>query len=392
MNIFVTIGNTQYNQLIEALDKLVPTDFNLTIQLADGHYLPKNHQYIRFTNDIEKYFSEADIVISHAGAGSVFRLLELGKKLIVVPNFERVDDHQLDLADFVHENNFACVCYELNNILACINDVAKTDYESYIHDPFVGFEQINELLLANRISKENNKVGGISVDLYKDIDQLVNYILDDHGQVVAGSAIAINPEKVVRAINEPKVKEVLLSATIRYPDGIGVVKTLCRKTGEVISRIPGVELWESLMIKSGKVNAPVYLIGASEDVISAASNKLKQEYNTPICGYRNGYFSESDETEIIEKLAMAKPKIIAVAMGSPKQELFIAKCREVYPDAFYMGVGGSFDVFTEKVRRAPPIYRRLNLEWFYRVLHEPKRIFRHGNLFRYLWLELTRRL
>jgi UDP-N-acetyl-D-mannosaminouronate:lipid I N-acetyl-D-mannosaminouronosyltransferase len=79
-------------------------------------------------------------------------------------------------------------------------------------------------------------------------------------------------------------------------------------------------------------------------------------------------------------------------MGSPKQELFIAKCREVYPNAYYMGVGGSFDVFTEKVRRAPPVYRNLNLEWFYRVLKEPKRIFRHGNLFRYLCLELTRRL
>ena len=392
MNIFVTVGNTQYNQLIKNIDTLVPKHCNVTVQLADGNYLPKNHQYIRFTDDIEKCFAEADIVISHAGAGSVFRLLELGKKLIVVPNFERVDDHQLDLANFVHENNYACVCYELNHIFQCIEKVLTTDYQHYIHEPFNGFEQINELITANHTCRENNKVGGVPVDTFSDINQLVGYILSDAADNVSGSAIAINPEKIVRAIQDPAVKEVLLSASIRYPDGIGVVKTLCRKTGEAISRIPGVELWEALVVKAGKVNASVYLIGASEAVIVTAKEKLENSYNTPICGYRNGYFTEAEETEIIEEMALAQPKIVAVAMGSPKQELFIAKCQAVCPNAFYMGVGGSFDVFTEKVRRAPVVFRRLNLEWFYRVLHEPKRIFRQGNLFRYLWLELTRRL
>ncbi|MEW6983284.1 PssE/Cps14G family polysaccharide biosynthesis glycosyltransferase [Colwelliaceae bacterium 6471] len=393
MKIFVTVGNTQYNQLIEALDNYVPNDkYEVVIQLADGFYRPKNHQYFRFTQEVQKYYQEADLVVSHAGAGSVFNLLSLNKKLVVVPNFERVDDHQLDLANFIDKNRYACVCFDLTNILSCINKAYSNDFESYQYQSFSGFEQINELLLTNRICRENNNVGGISVDLFKDTQQLINHILDDNGNNLSGSAIAINPEKIVKSMQAPLVKEVLLSATIRYPDGIGVVKTLCRKTGETISRIPGVELWEGLMVKSGQVGASVYVVGASEDVISATCDKLKEKYNTPVVGYRNGYFSEDEEFAVIEELAAHKPKIVAVAMGSPKQELFIDKCRQIYPDAFYMGVGGSFDVFTEKVKRAPLVYRRLNLEWFYRVIKEPKRIFRHGNLFRYLYLELVRRL
>lgn len=393
MKVFVTVGNTPYNTLIQALDELVdPKKYDLTIQIANGDYIPKNHHFIHFTDNIEHYYQEAEVVVSHAGAGSTFQLLEMRKKLVVVPNFDRVDDHQLDLADFVAKNNYACVCYELSKIDECLKDVMAKRYDDYTHHKFSGFADIHQQINMNRSFSGNNIVANISVDVFSDLQATVSHIIKDDGTVFSGSAIAINPEKIIRAIDDKEVADVLLNADIRYADGIGIVKTLMRKTGKNINRIPGCELWEMLMKKAGEKHVPVYLIGGSQEVVDSTQKKLKDSFNTPICGYRNGYFSVEEESEIIEAICTAKPKIIAVALGSPKQEMFIDKCKAAYPEAYYMGVGGSFDVFVNRVKRAPEFFRNLNLEWFYRALKQPKRLLRQTNLLRYLYLELARKL
>ncbi len=389
MKIFVTVGNTQYNSLIKAIDEILPSDeFDITIQLADGKYTPVNHEFFRYTQDIKSYFDDADVIITHAGAGTVFQLLEDKAKMVVIPNHERIDAHQLDLAQYVDNNRFASVCYDLDNIKACVNASVENKYTEYVNEPFSGYS-----LIANLFEPQaDNVVGGLPLNIFSDMNSAVDHIVTHKGCVIPGSAIAINPEKVIRAINEPLVRDAIMSASIRYADGIGVVKTLARKSSQNVSRIPGCELWEAVMDRAGDFAIPVYLVGASNDIITETSKLLKKQYSVNICGVQDGYFDQDKEQDIIDGIAQVQPKIVTVALGSPRQEVFIQKCRKVCPNTFFMGVGGTYDVYTNKVKRAPLIYRKLNLEWFYRLMSQPERLFRQSNLIRYLYLELTRKL
>lgn len=391
MKVFVTVGNTRYNSLINAIDEhLLIDEFDVVIQIADGEYIPKHHEYFRYSNNIEQYFKDADLVITHAGAGTVYQLLEDRKKMLVIPNHERVDGHQLDLTNYLEKNDFANVCYDISTIKKCVLEAFSSEHAQYEKDFFSGYSLINNLL--NKDENEANVVGSLPLNLFKNMNDAVNHIITEEGQVIPGSAIAINPEKVIRSFEEPDVRDAIMSASIRYADGIGVVKTLARKTKEKISRIPGCELWEAIMEKSGKFHLPVYLIGASSETINETKRKLQKQYNVKVCAVQDGYYDKSKEHEIIEKIGLMQPKIVTVALGSPRQELFIQECRKICPNTFFMGVGGSYDVYTNKVTRAPLIYQRMNLEWFYRLMSQPKRLFRQTNLVKYLYLELTRQL
>jgi len=389
MKIFVTVGSSHYNSLVRAIDATdFPQDFDVTIQIAGGTYVPQNHPYIRFTDSIEQYIDDADIVIAHAGAGTVFYLLEQKKKVIVVPNQERIDNHQMDIAEYVDKNNFANVCFELSDIKRCVTEVCAATYDDYINQPFSGYALIETLFKAS----SPNEVGKLPLNIFSDMDDAVDHIITDTGDVLPGSAIAINPEKVIRSLNEEAIRDAIMSASIRYADGIGVVKTLARKSKQAVARIPGCELWEAIMDKAGRFNLPVYLVGASNETITETAELLQQQYKVALCGVQDGYFDKNLEQDVIEKIAAAKPKIVTVALGSPRQELFIQECQKLCPETFFMGVGGTYDVYTNKVKRAPLIYRKLNLEWFYRLMSQPQRIFRQTNLLKYLYLELTRKL
>jgi UDP-N-acetyl-D-mannosaminouronate:lipid I N-acetyl-D-mannosaminouronosyltransferase len=391
MKIFVTVGNTRYNSLIKAIDAHLSSDeFDITIQIADGEYTPKHHKYFRYSDNIEQYFNDAGLVITHAGAGTVFQLLEDNKKMLVVPNHERVDDHQLDLTNYLEENDYADVCYDLSTIKHCALKAVSAKHAQYEEDFFSGYSLIDNLL--NRDENEANVVGSLPLNLFNSMDDAVRHIITDEGHIIPGSAIAINPEKVIRSLNEADIRAAIMSASIRYADGIGVVKTLSRKSRQKISRIPGCELWEAIMEKSGKYHLSVYLVGASALTINETKQKLQKQYNVNVCAVQDGYFDKSKEHEVIEKIGLVQPEIVTVALGSPRQEIFIQECRKICPNTFFMGVGGSYDVYTKKVTRAPLIYRKMNLEWFYRLMSQPKRLFRQTNLVKYLYLELTRQL
>ena len=389
MRIFVTVGNTHYNGLIKAVDEqFANQDIEVVLQIADGQYLPKNHHYFQYTSDIEGEFARADVVITHAGAGTIFELLDKRAKVVVVPNFERIDSHQKDLADYVKNQGYAEVCECLEQLEQSVNNAMNKSFNIYKYEAFFGFDLIAQTLGMKPVEVE--QVAGIPVNLFPTIKHAVDFILDDHGNPHFGSAIAINPEKIIYSLKDPQVNQVLMNASIRFADGIGVVTTLKRKTSQQVARIPGCELWEEVMEKAGKTGAEVFLVGAKAQVIEATKSKLAKDFGVNVVGSQDGYFT--DEQALIEQITSKQPKVVTVALGSPRQEKFIAKCREKWPSAFYMGVGGTYDVFTENVKRAPAAYRRLNLEWFYRLISEPKRIFRQTNLLTYLWLELSRKL
>lgn len=182
--------------------------------------------------------------------------------------------------------------------------------------------------------------------------------------------IAINAEKIYAGNKELKL---ISQNGVGYPDGIGAVKALKTKGARNAVRIPGSELWLDI-IRTLDTEDSVYLIGATDEVIEATVEKLYKIYpSLKILGYRNGFLEENDiinlEKDIIEK----KPTVVFVAQGSPRQERLMQRLQNSHK-ANYMGLGGSFDIFTDNVKRAPRIFRENGLEWLFRLFVQPKRI------------------
>uniref|UniRef100_UPI003A94C59B WecB/TagA/CpsF family glycosyltransferase n=1 Tax=Bizionia sp. TaxID=1954480 RepID=UPI003A94C59B len=172
---------------------------------------------------------------------------------------------------------------------------------------------------------EQYSIDGIPVNIYGALTEASNHIIDKYVGITS-SAVAINPEKIILARNDPKIKKILLANEVRYSDGIGAVKLLEKKSGKSVARIPGCELWELLMKSSGEKNIPVFLIGASPAVLNNTIEKLKKNYSTNIVGHSDGYFT--NEEQLILDIITSGAKLVTVAMGSQKQELFINKCKE----------------------------------------------------------------
>ncbi|WP_289037870.1 WecB/TagA/CpsF family glycosyltransferase [uncultured Zobellia sp.] len=192
--------------------------------------------------------------------------------------------------------------------------------------------------------------------------------------------IALNAEKLS---NNDAELEKLINFNIGYADGIGAVRALRRK-GFKATKIAGAEFWLDIISKYSDTKS-FYLIGATNETIISTVEKLKVDFpDIDIKGFRNGYLEKGDNLQIIEDLIKTKPDFVFVAMGSPKQEFLMQEFLNKY-EACYMGLGGSFDVFSGLKKRAPKIFIKLGLEWLYRLLCEPKRIFRQLSLVKFFF-------
>lgn len=209
------------------------------------------------------------------------------------------------------------------------------------------------------------KILGYDVDSFT-FDQAVEYANSHSGQIVT-----INPEMIAAANKNPDFANVLSEAELVVPDGVGVEIGL-KILGYKVKRIPGIELGKALIVKFSEENKTVAMIGAKPEVVQAAVTNLKNEIpNLNIVYSHDGYFDNDDM--ILNEVTNACPDLILVALGSPKQEFFIASLKKRLPNSTMIGLGGSFDVWAGMVQRAPKIYQKLGLEWLYRTLKEPKR-------------------
>lgn len=239
---------------------------------------------------------------------------------------------------------------------------------------------------------EEINIGGVGVRPFRSLPDAAASIVDADGSIRPGFAIAINPEKIMAARRDPSIRRVLESGTRRYPDGIGVVWAL-RRRGEKSARIPGCELWEILMAKCAEHRLPIFLIGGKPETVARTCEKLCREHpGIAIVGVRDGYFGPEEETALCERIRSSGAKFVSVAMGSPRQELFIQRCQAHCPDTFFMGVGGTYDVYIGAVRRAPRPWRMAHLEWLYRLIKQPTRIGRQAVLAKFVLLEISGRL
>lgn len=186
-----------------------------------------------------------------------------------------------------------------------------------------------------------------------------------------------NSEILLDAVKEPPFAEVLNNGDLVVPDGIGVVIASKFYGMPIKERVAGYDLMCKLIELAYLKNKSIYFLGGKEGVAEEATERLKKEYNgIKIAGMHNGYFDEEEEILIINDIINSKADVVLVALGAPKQEKWIYENRHKLPVKIAMGVGGSFDVIAGKAKRAPEFYQKAGLEWFYRLLKEPKRFFR----------------
>ncbi len=208
-------------------------------------------------------------------------------------------------------------------------------------------------------------LNGMKVFPFRSPSELLAYV-DQH----KGILVAVNAEKVTKATDETRA---IVNNNIGYADGAGVVVAMHKKGKPEAVRIAGCDLWLDIIRESYKEKT-FYLIGGKQEVIDDTIAKLKEEFEgINILGYRNGYIKTDEEREaLIKDIADKKPDVVYVAMGSPIQEFLMADMMKVHP-AIYQGLGGSFDVYTGRVKRAPLWWQKHNVEFLYRFLKQPQR-------------------
>ena len=184
-----------------------------------------------------------------------------------------------------------------------------------------------------------------------------------------------NPEIVMRAAEDSEFKNILNSADICTPDGIGVVYASKILKNSVKERVPGFELSKMLMESVSKTGEEVFLFGSKPGIAEKAKENIEKMYpGINIVGTRDGYFKEEDEDGIIDMINESGAKLLYVCLGAPKQEKWIYKNRDRLKGVrLALGVGGTLDVLSGEAKRAPEILLKLNLEWFYRIASNPSR-------------------
>jgi N-acetylglucosaminyldiphosphoundecaprenol N-acetyl-beta-D-mannosaminyltransferase len=192
------------------------------------------------------------------------------------------------------------------------------------------------------------------------------------------SVFAVNPEKNFSVPGDPQLYKVFSEADLLIPDGIGVVMAARILYRVRLSRVPGVEMMDEICRLSAGKGYRVFIYGAKEEVNAKAVTALQKRYpSLEIVGRANGYVSPEEMPTLIDQINTSGAQVLFLALGSPRQENWFAKYAcQLHTVRVCQGIGGTLDTIAGTVKRAPLFWCRLNLEWLYRLLAEPKRIAR----------------
>lgn len=205
------------------------------------------------------------------------------------------------------------------------------------------------------------------------MDEAVEIALGFMQERRACYACTPNPEIVMAAKGDVALRAALSGAELVLADGVGITKAAAMLGTPLKSRVPGIDFASNVISRLAQRGGSVYLLGAKPLVAEAAAEKLTQTYaGIVIAGTNDGYFT--DDAPVIEKINAASPDFLMVCLGSPKQELWMSANAGRLSCGLMAGLGGSLDVLAGNVQRAPETWRRLGLEWLYRVIKEPKRL------------------
>jgi N-acetylglucosaminyldiphosphoundecaprenol N-acetyl-beta-D-mannosaminyltransferase len=227
---------------------------------------------------------------------------------------------------------------------------------------------------------------GVEVDALT-MDETVDRIMDlvEHGVQV--QHVVLNAAKVVMMSKDPKLLEVIRACPVVNADGQSVV-TASRLLGRPLpERVAGIDLFAELVARAADNGRSVYFLGARDEILEEMVSRFRAQHPTlRIAGYRNGYWSS--DHEVIAQVNSAQPDLLFLAIPSPRKEFWLAEHLPALGVPFAMGVGGSFDVIAGKVKRAPAWVQRIGCEWVYRLVQEPRRMWKRylvGNS-SFMWL------
>lgn len=215
------------------------------------------------------------------------------------------------------------------------------------------------------------------------VEQILHWITEQSPRMV----ITAGPEFVMMARQQPEVLRIAQRADLVTPDGVGVVWAARRQGRPVEERVTGVELVLDLLetAEQRRENLRVYILGARPEVLKRCLEVMRARFPAIEFAGRDGYFSADEAKNVVEDVAAFKPSIWLVGLGQPRQEHFIVDWHASLPPCVAIGVGGSIDVWSGTVKRAPVVFRKLNIEWLYRLLKQPSRWRRQLALPRFAW-------
>lgn len=205
--------------------------------------------------------------------------------------------------------------------------------------------------------------------------------------------VTANALLVMEAQQNPALREACRDAALVVADSAGVAWATRALHGGGVRRYAGIDLALNLCEASADLGMPVYLLGGEPGVAKKASRFLFRSFpRLMIAGMRDGFFRDSDEPAIFADIARSRARLVLVALGMPKQEIWLHQQAAAMPPAVYIGIGGSFDVWAGRVDRAPRVMQEAGLEWLYRLGQEPQRWRRISQLPRFAIKVISRRI
>lgn len=240
-----------------------------------------------------------------------------------------------------------------------------------------------------RIKFLNYNVDNLNFD--ETIDKIVSLI--NSGKT--NQHVVLNASKIVLMENNKELARIINSCDLINADGMSIIWASKFLGNKIRERVAGIDIMYKLLEVAKQNKYRVFLFGSEENVINSVVKKLKENYKgLIIAGYRNGFFKEEDEPNIIDEISKSNCHILFIGFSSPKKEFFLNKHKKKIKVPFCMGVGGSFDVIAGKYSRAPVWMQNIGLEWFYRFIQEPRRMWKRYfiNNFKFIFIVLRFKL
>ena len=232
------------------------------------------------------------------------------------------------------------------------------------------------------------KIVGIKIDKldFLEAQQKVMAFLENNS---LNMIFTPNSEMLLDAVKDRELEKILNEAQLVIPDGIGVVIASKFYGTPLKERVTGVDLSTKILELGAKRSSKVFLLGASEESVTAAAEKIQEKFNgINVVGIRNGYYHEDEEEQIIDEINKSGAEILFVGLGAPKQEKLIYRYKDKLGVKIAMGFGGGIDILSETVKRAPEFYQKSGLEWFYRFIKQPSRFMRIIKLPKFILLAM----
>ncbi len=227
---------------------------------------------------------------------------------------------------------------------------------------------------ASTQSHPRIEILGLPIDqvtMKETLAQIEQFIASDRCNLI----ITADASGLVQAQTDPYFQQLFAKAALITPDSAGVLWAAKRFGTPLKERVSGVDIVQEVCRISADKGYRIYFLGAAPGVAELAAEKLRLRFpGCNIVGARHGYFPPESDSVVAQEVAETKPDVLFVAMGIPRQEKFIEATSEIIGAKVAMGVGGSFDVFSGKVRRAPKLFQRMRMEWLWRLLQNPKKI------------------